>query len=671
MATVRVSGETIEFDENYYLQRNPDVRSVVERGQLESGLQHYLNFGKAEGREPIPPSPKHQELADAEDELARLFASHNGASFLTPSDLSISPTKIRRVLLIGSCGVQNMARVFTSLGHNVDFIHRVSRAELPDMPPKPADDYDFQVIEIALRSLFSDGSFWTIPYDRIDEHQRVFDNACAELQSQINIALKWNASFNLLTFVTNFARPQENPLGKLLPRYDLRNPAFMIDKLNEVLEKCVLAYPNANVLDLDGLKASYGRRYVQDDSYEHITHHSFMHFGKAGFDRVEVVPPMTGHYDNRCDDLMAGIWNYLVSLYRSVKQIDAIKLVVVDLDDTLWRGVAGDAEVNSADMLEGWPLGILEALGFLKKRGILLAIISKNDESRIRELWPKIMGASFGMDNFVVAKINWRPKTENMKELLAEVNLLPRNTLFIDDHPVERAAMKAEFPDMRVIGRFHLYWRRILLWSSETQVPFITDESSKRTEMVQAQVERETARREMPREEFLASLKLAVTVRRLDSSLDRAFNRAFELANKTNQFNTTGKRWDREEFTGLLNSGGQIYVFEVGDKFTHYGLVGAALVIGPHIVQFVMSCRVAGMDNELAAMGVILECLRFQHSSEITAAFKETDANFLCRDFFAKCGFADVEGRWRFSPENAIVKPSHIDIRFLEKRELA
>src|SRR5437660_10773754 len=123
---------------------------------------------------------------------------------------------------------------------------------------------------------------------------------------------------------------------------------------------------------------------------------------------------------------------------------------------------------------------------------MLLAIMSKNDETLLRPVWQSVFRGRLGLEDFAIRKINWRPKAENFEDILAEANLLPRSVVYIDDNPVERASIKAAFPDVRVFGPNPLVWRRILLWSAETQVPTITAESAARTDMVRAQVERET-----------------------------------------------------------------------------------------------------------------------------------------------------------------------------------
>src|SRR5438045_5788726 len=171
----------------------------------------------------------------------------------------------------------------------------------------------------------------------------------------------------------------------------------------------------------------------------------------------------------------------------------------------------------------GWPLGLAEGLLFLKKRGILLGIVSKNDEDRARAIWQRIYGNLIPLEVFAVRKINWQPKADNIEAILREMNLLPKSVLFIDDNPVERAAVKAAFPDIRVLGPNPYLWRRILLWAPEMQVAGITAESAARTEMVQKQVEREEQRKRLTREEFLASLGVRASLHQLTSTSNARF----------------------------------------------------------------------------------------------------------------------------------------------------
>src|SRR6185312_13677254 len=247
-----------------------------------------------------------------------------------------------------------------------------------------------------------------------------------------------------------------NPAGLLFPKYDLRNPEHYVYKLNERLEALLLERRNIHLLDIDRISASLGRRFWQDDAVMMTSHNALLPAASEMKSRMEYVPPVCEHYElnsvREHAHFGAAVWAQVMSMYRVVRQLDPVKMVVVDLDDTLWNGVSGDLGAIDDAMIMGWPLGFVESLFYLKQRGVVLAIISKNEESRIREIWPRIFGHRLHLSDFAAVKINWSPKVDSMRELLAGVNLLPRNVVFVDDNPVERAAMKASFPEMGILG---------------------------------------------------------------------------------------------------------------------------------------------------------------------------------------------------------------------------
>jgi FkbH-like protein len=202
------------------------------------------------------------------------------------------------------------------------------------------------------------------------------------------------------------------------------------------------------------------------------------------------------------------------------------------------------------------------------------------------------------------------------------------------------------------------------LWAPETQVAAITAESAARTEMVQKQVERETQKKRLSREDFLASLEVRASLGEIASTSDARFARALELINKTNQFNTTGKRWTQQELAAFFRDGGRCFVLDVTDRFTAYGIVGVLLVAGNEIAQFVMSCRVVGMDVEIAAVAGVLQAMAARGASEIRAPLVPTSANLLCRDLWKRCGFfaADAE-QYQRSADLPLAPPAHIALR--------
>ncbi|MDI7776354.1 HAD-IIIC family phosphatase [Asticcacaulis sp. EMRT-3] len=594
------------------------------------------------------------------------YGQNTGANYLAPSSLEVTPTPLKRIALIGSCYMNAWAFQQSNLdGCHADFFTVNNGAPLPDISEADIKAYDLQIIQMPLRSLIDYGLYSRGSWDNAQDAEDCFRQACDRLALLVDTYMDWNVRFGTLTFVANYYLPEMNPMGRLFPRFDFRNPEYLVSRLNEFLENYISKFNNCYIFDIDRVMASIGRRYIQGDKVEMTWLGQVLPAQDlAGEQRMETAPALMGHYEYEALPLMRGaLWRELVAMYRTVRQVDTVKLVVVDLDDTLWRGVSGDMTDVHGGIVEGWPLGVVEALLFLKKRGVLLAIISKNEESRIREIWHQIFYGLLTLEDFAAVRINWRPKAENMQEILQDINLLPRSVVFLDDNPVERAAMSRLFPDMRIFGRYPYYFRRMLLWSAETQSASVTAESGRRTEMVQAQLHREEQRKGLSREEFLMQAAPRVTLSQVGSAEDARFSRCLELINKTNQFNTTGRRWNLEEINTFFAQGGRLYVFDVVDKFTSYGLVGVVMVKPSEIVQWVMSCRILGYQIEDAVMRTLLNDLFEGGAVSVSGTLKDTDVNYPCRDLFSKTGFEKVaDTLFSIGPDQNRPMPPHIDL---------
>jgi FkbH-like protein len=572
--------------------------------------------------------------------------------YRNPDNLGRTPTLLTNALMIGSCLAEMFVERAPKSLRKVDYVFFNNWTRLPDAPPKPVAEYNFQVVQFPLRDMLRDMDYFRLHPTDLKAHEELFERSAARLRQMLQQAMRWNVETSLLTFVMNFLLPQQNPLGRLMPRHDLRNFVYFIERLNEVLSDEIAKYANTYLLDIDQIFANFGRKHFQDDALWALNHASIL--GDFDFERDQrrLAPPVqrpTQKYATQAGRGIQAIWSEIIGMYRVVHQIDQVKLVIVDLDDTLWRGLIVEDGSFTTDATEGWPLGLCEALLFLKKRGVLLAIASKNEQSKVEAIWDQVWLTRIMLDDFAIRKINWKSKVENVADIIAEINVLPRNVVFIDDNPTERALVETAIPGIRVLGADLYALRRILLWSSETQVSGITDESSRRTELIRANLEREQVRKLIPREEFIASLNLRVDFTEIRDVKHDKFARALELVNRTNQFNTSGRRWTTPDCVTHFNNGGVFHVFEVQDRFTKYGLVGVVAVAANTIGQFVMSCRVAGLDVEIAAIREVCDRIGKDGFQLVRALFVETDANIPCRDLFKICGFAFVDQVWERS----------------------
>ncbi|MFD2429142.1 hypothetical protein ACFSUK_15380 [Sphingobium scionense] len=144
--------------------------------------------------------------------------------------------------------------------------------------------------------------------------------------------------------------------------------------------------------------------------------------------RIETVPPIETISPNHLNQFFDAIWRAIEYNYRVINQIDSIKLVIFDLDDTLWRGIIGEhyGDDGQHPLTIGWPMGVHEAIHHLKARGILVAICSKNSPELVKARWNRAIPSEWiSLDDFVCAEISWGPKAEAVGRILSDVSLTP------------------------------------------------------------------------------------------------------------------------------------------------------------------------------------------------------------------------------------------------------
>lgn len=359
----------------------------------------------------------------------------------------------------------------------------------------------------------------------------------------------------------------------------------------------------------------------------------------------------------------------------------ARKLLVIDLDDTLWGGIIGDV---------GWENIVLgghdhkgeafvdfqRALKSLRNRGILLAIASKNQEEIALQAFEKRPEMVLRRGDFAGWRINWNDKAANIAALAAELNLGLQSVVFIDDNPVERARVREALPEVLVPEwpDDKTSYASTLLQLDCFDLPQITDEDRARGQMYLDAQEREKGKAEHQSvEEWLHSLKTVVTVEELHAS---NLPRVVQLLNKTNQMNLSTRRMTGNELCAWLKQERRkLWAFRVRDKFSDSGLTGIlSLEAGAEscrIVDFVLSCRVMGRDIERVMVAVAVQYCRSLGCAELSAKYLETAKNKPCRDFWMKSGFApgEAESTFSWSCSRSYSMPGHIEVLGVSRDE--
>lgn len=307
------------------------------------------------------------------------------------------------------------------------------------------------------------------------------------------------------------------------------------------------------------------------------------------------------------------------------------KLVVCDLDNTLWDGVIGEGAV--AHFHERQSL-----LKSLKKKGVILAINSKNDPANVHWTY-----ATLNEDDFVAAAISWMPKIYGMATIQNELNLKMNSFVFVDDREDELELMRSTYPEILCLNaKDPKTWERIKVWqaSLEDDLDMDRTEMYKQRELRKAFV-KEDVSDEQEKEKLFASLSLKLIIKRPDLS---ELKRVTELINRTNQFNLEGTRLNLKDMTDWYhNDNYMILCGRTSDRFGDMGITCVA--VGGYenqqfnIIAFVLSCRVFGYHFEHSVMNYIKQFAINKGAFNIKANYIATSQNTPCKTFLLDCNF--------------------------------
>ncbi|MGC9239956.1 MAG: HAD-IIIC family phosphatase [Acidithiobacillus sp.] len=604
----------------------------------ESGRSYYLRrLQQGHSRLRVLKDIRHSQEAMRERSYRARLGSLGGFVVapepLVPDVLDRTPQRPKpRVALLGTCVAEGLLRV--ARDQDWPMVHHLlDSGNHPTVPELDTAGQDAILVHLTLRSLLGsvladgDGDLF---YLRDDVDLAQISRETQELLARFIDALLAQLPAGVPVFFLAFLEPPPQSDGILLGNRQ-RSLYRLVRDLNDALEAHLLDRARAYFLEINDIRQYYGDASVYDGYSEHFSHASLSDKRPQG------------------RRIYQEILRRLEAALAILRVQDPVKLIVTDLDNTLWRGVlAEEDDMVPWQHLEGWPLGYAEALLTCKRRGILLAICSKNDEAATQERFRKLWGRRLRLEDFCVVRINWQPKSQNVAEILRLTNILPEHTLFIDDNPLEIDEVRRVYPRMRFLTGEPEHWRRVLLYAPETQVARIDEESAHRSELVQAGIAREGLAAQMGnRDEWLRSLDLHLTLESIPDDEHPRFARALELLNKTNQFNTTGKRWTAAELLSWLAQGGEILAGRVQDRFAQHGLVTVALWRGERIEQMVLSCRVFGLEIETALLAAVCERQRARGYLHSHGYLHDTGRNAVCLDFWARQGFRETEpGVW-------------------------
>jgi FkbH-like protein len=319
------------------------------------------------------------------------------------------------------------------------------------------------------------------------------------------------------------------------------------------------------------------------------------------------------------------------------------KAIVLDCDHTLWNGVC--AEDGPDQVQVDGPHAFLQRFVLEQKRsGMLLCICSKNREEDVIATFAAHPSMPLALDDFVANRINWRPKSENIKSLAAELNLGLDSFIYIDDNPLECAEVESRCPGMLTLCVQQAEDIPQLLenlWAFDRMA--VTTEDLRKTELYRQGTERGALEHQaLTVEEFIASLELKVDITPVRAE---EIKRVAQLSSRVNQFNFSMRRYSEAELAQKSSDrSAECLIARVRDRFGDYGLVGAAVFHEAdqalQIEALFLSCRALGRGVEYRLLNEIGKIAGSRGLSHVEVDFQCTPRNTPAQEFITRLGTA-------------------------------
>ena len=422
-----------------------------------------------------------------------------------------------------------------------------------------------------------------------------------------------------------------NPFSRLIGNNEHRlagSPSSFISELNRRLP-ALADSEGVDLLDVAGMAAQDGMSAWYDEILWHRS-------------KQEIALPAAPFFG----DLFARLW--------AAKQGKSSKCLVLDLDNTLWGGVIGD------DGMDGIVIGQGSALGEgfvnfqkyaqdLAKRGVILAVCSKNDEANALEPFEKHPEMVLKTNEIACFVANWTDKASNLKHIAAQLNIGLDSLVFVDDNPFERNLVRQELPMVEVpeVGDDPAHYAHIVASAGYFESPTITDEDRVRSVQYQENNQREAFKAsatDLP--SYLRSLQMELEWRPFD---EVGLARVVQLINKTNQFNLTTRRYVEEDVLAFMSDPRAFGLqLRLVDRFGDNGII--SIIIGKmendedlHVDTWLMSCRVLGRQVEPATLNLVVEQAKILGAQRIVGTYLPTKKNGMVKDHYRKLGFERLD----------------------------
>jgi FkbH-like protein len=350
----------------------------------------------------------------------------------------------------------------------------------------------------------------------------------------------------------------------------------------------------------------------------------------------------------------APMYGDLVGRWVAAKQGRSFKCLVLDLDNTVWGGVIGDDGMEGIELGQGSPLGeayvaFQDYARELSRRGVILAVCSKNDEANAVEPFEKHPEMVLRRGDIASFVANWSDKAANIRAIAEELNIGLDSLVFVDDNPFERDLVRQELPMVAVpeVSDDPAGYPIALADAGYFEGLSVTDEDRERTSQYHGNKARDALKAsttDLPA--YLRGLEMQLIVKAFDRL---GLRRIVQLINKSNQFNLTTRRYTDEDVIAVMADPEAFGLqLRLVDRFGDNGVI--AIVIGRLqmnkdllIDTWLMSCRVLGRQVEPTTLNLIAQRAAQLGARRLVGEYIPTRKNGMVKDHYAKLGFTIME----------------------------
>ena len=406
---------------------------------------------------------------------------------------------------------------------------------------------------------------------------------------------------------------------------------FQQNKLNYLLSELAVKKNNLFIADLLSIQNKWGRNFK---------------FSPNIYVNTEMVLSL---------DVLPIVSHHMVSILSSVEG-KFKKCLILDLDNTTWGGIIGD---DGLEKIQIGSLGIGKAftelqqwVKALQKRGVIIAVCSKNDEDKAKEPFEKHPDMILKMDDIAVFVANWDNKADNIRKIQSILNIGFDSMVFLDDNPFERNIVRENLPDVCVpeLPEDPAEYLEYLYGLNLFETASFSENDAERTKQYQVQAVRAIALDSFTNvEDFLKSMNMMSDV--------QAFNnfskpRVSQLTQRSNQFNLRTVRYTEQDVENLMNSENHHTIsFTLVDKYGDNGLICVIVLEKKDaetlfIETWLMSCRVLKRGMEEFTLNTIVEIAKKNGFKYVVGEYLPTAKNQMVKDHYERLGFAEKDGKW-------------------------